>query len=74
MTKKNPTDLYETHKHKILEMSLAIQKYHGTIQIRKDSSLSDNEIAQRLELPVEVVTEIRCIAEIDLAPMEQGSD
>ncbi len=68
MTKLVSSDIYEAYKQIILEMSPAIQVYKGTILIRDNSSLTDLEIAERLGLPVELVTEIRCIAEIDLVP------
>ncbi|MBI4284811.1 MAG: hypothetical protein HY670_02790 [Chloroflexi bacterium] len=61
-------ELYEKYKHQVLEMSLAIQYYDGTKAVRETSSLSDQEIADRLGLDVEDVTEIRCIAELDLLP------
>jgi hypothetical protein len=70
MTRLVSSELYEAYKQTILEMSPAIQVYRGTTMIRDESCLSDQEIADRLGLPVEVVTEIRCIAEIDLAPLE----
>ena len=61
-------ELYERYKQRVLEMSLAIQYYDGTMAQRDSSSLSDQEIADRLGLDIEDVTEIRCIAEIDLMP------
>ena len=69
MTKLVSTEIYEAYKQIILEMSPAIQVYNGATLIRDESSLTDLEIAERLGLPVELVTEIRCIAEIDLAPL-----
>ncbi len=51
-------------------MSPAIQYYQGTVLQRQSSSLSDQEIAERLGLDVEDVTEIRCIAELDLLPAD----
>jgi len=62
--------LYHRYKHQVLEMSLAVQYYQGTVAQRESSSLSDQEIAERLGLDVEDVTEIRCIAEIDLLPAD----
>lgn len=61
-------ELYEKYKHQVLEMSLAIQYYEGTTAKRENSALSDQEVADRLGLDVADVTEIRCIAEIDLLP------
>ncbi len=63
-------ELYHKYKHQVLEMSPAIQYYEGTTLRRESSSLSDQEIASRLGLDVDEVTEIRCIAEIDLLPAD----
>ena len=68
MPKYVSTELYHKYKYQVLEMSPAIQYYQGTVVQRESSSLSDLEIADKLGLDVEDVTEIRCIAEIDLAP------
>ena len=66
MPKYVSPQLYEKYKHRILEMSCAIQYYEGTVAIRESSSLSDQEIADKLGLDVDDVEEIRCIAEVDL--------
>ena len=63
-------ELYNKYKHQVLEMSPAIQCYEGTTLVRESSCLPDIEIAERLSLDVEDVTEIRCIAEIDLLPAD----
>ena len=68
MTKYVSPELYQKYKHQVLEMSPAIQYYQGTVMQRDSSCLSDQEIAERLGLDVEDVTEIRCIAELDLLP------
>ena len=70
MPKNVSPELYEKYKGKILEMSAAIQCYDGTSVRRETSSLTDREIAERLNLDVEDVTEIRCIAELDLLPAD----
>ena len=70
MAKYVSHELYNKYKHQVLEMGLAIQYYEGTTAVRESSSLSDQEIADRLGLDVEDVTEIRCIAEIDLLPAD----
>jgi DNA-directed RNA polymerase specialized sigma subunit len=70
MSKYISPELYHKYKHQVLEMSPAIQYYEGTIALRESSSLSDQEIADRLGLDAEDVTEIRCIAEIDLLPAD----
>ncbi len=70
MSKYVSPELYHKYKHQVLEMSPAIQYYEGTTLQREASSLSDQEIADRLGLDVDDVTEIRCIAEIDLLPAD----
>ncbi len=70
MPKNVSPELYNKYKHQVLEMSPAIQYYEGTEARRESSSLSDQEIAERLGLDVEDVTEIRCIAEIDILPSD----
>ncbi len=70
MSKYVSSELYNKYKHQVLEMSPAIQYYEGTTAQRKTSSLSDQEIADRLGLDADDVTEIRCIAEIDLLPAD----
>ena len=70
MAKYVSPELYHKYKHQVLEMGLAIQYYEGTTAVRESSSLSDQEIADRLGLDAEDVTEIRCIAEIDLLPTD----
>ena len=70
MSKYVSPELYHKYKHKVLEMGLAIQYYEGTTAVRESSSLSDQEIADKLGLDVADVTEIRCIAEIDLLPAD----
>ena len=68
MPKYISPEFYNKYKHQVLEMSLAIQYYEGTVAQRESSSLSDREIAERLGLDADDVTEIRCIAEVDLLP------
>ncbi len=70
MVKYVSPGLYEKYKKQVLEMSLAIQYYEGTRQVRETSCLSDQEIAERLGLDAADVTEIRCMAEIDLLPAD----
>ncbi len=70
MVKHVSSELYDKYKQKVLEMSPAIQCYEGTRLIRQSSCLTDQEIAVRLGLDTEEVTEIRCIAEIDLMPAD----
>lgn len=70
MSKYVSPELYHKYKRQVLEMSPAIQYYEGTTLQRESSSLTDQEIADRLGLDVDEVTEIRCIAEIDLLPAD----
>jgi len=70
MSKYVSPELYHKYKHQVLEMSPAIQYYEGTTLRRESSCLTDQEIADRLGLDVDEVTEIRCIAEIDLLPAD----
>ena len=70
MVKHVSPELYDKYKQQVLEMSPAIQCYEGTRLIRESSCLSDREIAERLGLDVDEVTEIRCIAELDLLPSD----
>lgn len=70
MAKYVSPELYNKYKQQVLEMSLAIQYYDGTTVRREESSLTDEEIAERLGLDVADVTEIRCIAEVDLLPAD----
>ncbi len=70
MPKYISPELYDKYKNQVLEMSPAIQYYEGTKALRESSGLSDQEIADRLSLDVDDVTEIRCIAEIDLLPAD----
>ncbi len=70
MPKYVSPELYDKYKNQILEMSPAIQCYEGTKVRRESSSLTDQEIAERLGLDVEDVTEIRCIAELEVLPAD----
>ena len=70
MSKYVSPELYHKYKHQVLEMSPAIQYYEGTTLQRETSCLTDQEIADRLGLDVDDVTEIRCIAEIVLLPAD----
>jgi len=68
MPKTIPPGLYHRYKLQVLEMSPAIQYYEGTKLRRDTNCLSDREIAEKLGLDVDDVTEIRCIAEVELLP------
>lgn len=58
--------LYRQYKDAVLELSLAVQEYTGTVQNTKTRCLSDRQIAERLRLEERDVAEIRCIAETDV--------
>ena len=70
MSKYISPELYNKYKQQVLDMSLAVQYYIGLEQQRESSCLSDEEIAQRLGLSAEQVTEIRTIAQNDLLPAD----
>ena len=63
-------ELYHKYKQQVLELSPSIQYYEGTTLKRESSCFTDREIADRMGLEVDEVTEIRCIAEIDLLPAD----
>lgn len=61
-------DLYRRHKDKVLGLTNARQRY----EVGKDRrALTDAEIAARLGVTVEEATEIRCIAELEVAGTEE---
>jgi hypothetical protein len=64
------SELYRKYRQQVLDLSLAVQEYDGTRMKREENCLTDREIAKRLGLAVHEVTEIRCIAEVDLIPPE----
>jgi len=70
MAKYVAPEIYNKYKNLILEMSPAIQYYDGLVAQRETSCLSDREIADRLGIDVEDVTEIRCIAEVESLPAD----
>jgi ribosome-binding protein aMBF1 (putative translation factor) len=70
MDKYLDPEIYNKYKQQVLDMSLAVQYYVGVEQQRESSCLSDGEIAQRLGLSVQEVSEIRTIAENDLMPAD----
>jgi hypothetical protein len=70
MSKYVSPELYEKYKNQIYEMSCAIQVYEGTVAVRESHSLTDQEIADKLGLDVNDVTEIRCIAEVEVLPAD----
>ena len=70
MPKYVSPELYEKYKNQIYEMSCAIQVYEGTVAVRESHSLTDREIADKLGLDVADVTEIRCIAEVEVLPAD----
>jgi len=60
-------ELYERYKKQVWDLSLAVQTI-GSDQ--NNLCLTDAEIGERLGLETEVVTEIRCISENELIPMQ----
>ena len=69
MKTEDLTELYHKYKTRVLNMSPAVQHYRGNRLLRENTSLSDGEIAQRLGLEKEQVTQIRCRAEVEYLPL-----
>lgn len=57
-------DLYNEFKDRVLALTNARQRYEPEKRLR---GLTDAEIAERLGITPADATEIRCIAEVDLA-------
>ena len=64
-------DLYNRYKDDILKLTKAKQRIEPQTSHR---GLTDREIASRLGLTVADVTEIRCIAEIEMISLERYLD
>ncbi len=64
-------NLYERYRDAVWGLTNARQRYEPG---RKHRGLTDEEIASKLGLTVEDVTEIRCIAEIEKTPLETYLD
>jgi DNA-directed RNA polymerase sigma subunit (sigma70/sigma32) len=64
-------DLYNRYKEEVWKLTNAQQHYEPGKDHR---GLSDREIAERLGLSMEEVTEIRCIAEKEMIPLEKYMD
>lgn len=59
-------ELYDRHKEKVWKWTNARQR----LELGKDHrGLTDKEMASRLELTVEEIIEIRCIAENEMIPL-----
>ena len=66
-------DTYKKYKDEILELSHAVQvnfQEHLPADKRRPG-LSDRQIAEKLGLDVQVVREIRCVAERDKYPLDE---
>ncbi|MBI2873846.1 MAG: hypothetical protein HYY09_02045 [Firmicutes bacterium] len=59
-------EIYRRYRDEVFKHSLAIQEYDGLTPRR---ALTDAEIGARLEIPAELVTEIRCVLEVDGVPL-----
>ena len=64
-------DLYNRYKDEVWKLTNARQRYEPGTAHR---GLSDKEIAERLGLNIEEVTEIRCIAENEMIALEKYLD
>ncbi|MDX1404605.1 MAG: hypothetical protein R3192_08705 [Woeseiaceae bacterium] len=66
-------DTYNKYKDEILELSHAVQ-INFQEQLPADKrrpGLSDKQIAEKLGLDIQVVREIRCVAERDKYPLDE---
>ena len=66
-------DTYKKYKDEILEMSHAVQinfQEHLPVEKRRPG-FSDKQIAEKLGLELQVVREIRCVAERDKYPLDE---
>lgn len=64
-------DLYNRYKDEVWKLTNAQQRYEPG---KAHRGLSDKEIAERLGLSMEEVTEIRCIAENEMISLEKYLD
>lgn len=64
-------ELYERYKDRVWNLTNARQRF---VPGKEHRGLTDAEIASRLGLGVEEVTEIRCIAEKEKIPLENYLD
>ena len=64
-------DLYNRYKDEILKLTNARQRFEPNASLR---GLTDREIASRLGLNAADVTEIRCIAEIEMISLKKYLD
>lgn len=64
-------NLYNRYKEEVWKLTNAHQRYEPG---KAHRGLSDREIAERLGLSVADVTEIRCIAENEMTPLEKYLD
>lgn len=71
MTKSVSPPIYEKYKDRILRMSNSFQRFEPG---KKQRGMSDEQIAKKLGLTEEEVTEIRCIAEVETPPLENWKE
>ena len=71
MPKFVPSDLYDRYKDEVWKLTNAQQRYEPG---KAHRGLSDEEIAERLGLKAEQVTEIRCIVENEMISLEKYLD
>jgi hypothetical protein len=66
-------ETYEKYKDEILELSHAVQvNFQEQLPAdKRQPGFSDKQIAERLGLDLQVVREIRCVAERDKYPLEE---
>lgn len=66
MFKTISSKLYKKHKDQVLNLSNALQRYEPSTDQR---GLTDKEIAEKLGLSEDEVTEIRILAELETPPL-----
>ena len=62
--------LYQKYKDQVLDQSNARQRYEASANLR---GLTDKEIAEKLGLSEDEVTEIRILAELETPPLKMTS-
>jgi DNA-directed RNA polymerase specialized sigma subunit len=63
--------LYKKYKDQVLNLSNALQRYEAKANLR---GLSDKEIAEKLGLAEDEVTEIRILAELETPPLSNWQE
>lgn len=67
MSKFIPPEMYRRYRDEVLKLTNIRQRFEPGKRLR---GLSDQEIASHLGLKIEEVVEIRCLAELEVTPLE----